>query len=112
MRCRVSGVSWDDAVSESFFVNLEIELLEDKVKASREVARVRITDFIEVFYNRQRSHQTLDYQTPLQRDSILSASRNAAGTLKTVRPFGRKRALYWSKTSKKIDRDLITRKHP
>ena len=32
---------------------------------NRSAAKMAIFEFIEVFYNRQRSHQTLDYQTPL-----------------------------------------------
>ena len=64
------GDCWDNAVAESFFATLEFELLEGKVMESREVARDRIADFIEVFYNRQRSHQTLDYKTPLQMENV------------------------------------------
>ena len=64
------GDCWDTAVAESFFATLEFELLEGKVMESREVARDKIADFIEVFYNRQRSHQTLNYKTPLQMESV------------------------------------------
>ena len=64
------GDCWDNAVAESFFATLEFELLEGKVMESREVARDGIADFIEVFYNRQRSHQTLDYKTPLQMENV------------------------------------------
>jgi transposase InsO family protein len=64
------GNCWDNAVAESFFATLEFELLENRVMESREVARDKIADFIEVFYNRQRSHQTLNYKTPLQMESV------------------------------------------
>ena len=60
------GDCWDNAVAESFFATLEFELIEQQVFATRSVARTAIFDFIEVFYNRQRSHQTLDYKTPLR----------------------------------------------
>jgi transposase InsO family protein len=33
---------------------------------TREAARAAIFDYIEVFYNRQRRHQTLGYLTPVQ----------------------------------------------
>jgi putative transposase len=60
------GNCWDNAVAESFFATLEFELIEQQVFRTREVAKTAIFEFIEVFYNRQRSHQTLDYKTPLQ----------------------------------------------
>ena len=47
-------------MAESFFSTVEFELLEGQVMESRAVARDKIGDFIEIFYNRQRSHQTLD----------------------------------------------------
>ena len=60
------GDCWDNAVAESFFATLEFELIELQVFKSRETAKTAIFDFIEVFYNRQRAHQTLDYKTPMQ----------------------------------------------
>lgn len=60
------GDCWDNAVAESFFATLEFELIERKRFDSRELARSEVFEFIEVFYNRQRSHQTLDYRTPNQ----------------------------------------------
>ena len=67
--CR-KGDCWDNAVAESFFATLEFELLEGRVLESRDVARDKIADFIELFYNRQRSHQTLNYKTPMQMESV------------------------------------------
>jgi putative transposase len=60
------GDCWDNAVAESFFATLEFELIELRVFTSRKAARIAIFEFIEVFYNRQRSHQTLAYKTPQQ----------------------------------------------
>ncbi|MGL4230100.1 MAG: IS3 family transposase, partial [Casimicrobium sp.] len=34
--------------------------------ATREQAKLAIFDYIELFYNRQRIHQSLGYQTPAQ----------------------------------------------
>jgi transposase InsO family protein len=62
------GDCWDNAVAESFFATLEFELIEQQVFATRDRARSAIFEFIEVFYNRQRAHQTLDYRTPLEVD--------------------------------------------
>jgi len=60
------GDCWDNAVAESFFATLEFELIEQQVFESRTAAKAAIFEFIEVFYNRQRSHQTLGYKTPLR----------------------------------------------
>jgi putative transposase len=60
----------DNAVTESFFATLEFELLEGKVVESREIAKESIGESIEIFYNRQRSHQSLNYKTPLQIENV------------------------------------------
>lgn len=56
---------WDNAVAESFFATLKNELVWDCDFHTRDQARREIFDYIEVFYNRQRIHQTLGYRTPL-----------------------------------------------
>lgn len=60
------GDCWDNAVAESFFATLEFELIEQQVFKTRKAAEMAIFEFIEIFYNRQRAHQTLDYKTPLR----------------------------------------------
>jgi transposase InsO family protein len=60
------GDCWDNAVAESFFATLEFECLEGRTYSSRTEARSAIFEFIEVFYHRQRTHQSLEYQTPEQ----------------------------------------------
>jgi len=60
------GDCWDNAVAESFFATLEFELIELQVFKNRETAKTAIFEFIEVFYNRQRAHQTMGYKTPMQ----------------------------------------------
>ena len=60
------GNCYDNAVAESFFSNLKNELVHHCDFASREAARAAIFDYIEVFYNRQRRHQTLGYLSPVQ----------------------------------------------
>jgi putative transposase len=59
------GDALDNAVAESFFATLECELLDRHAWATRAGLRTAVFDFIEVFYNRQRRHSTLDYLTPL-----------------------------------------------
>ena len=60
------GNCHDNAVAESFFSNLKNEAMQDRFFATREEAKAIISDYIEVYYNRERVHQTLDYQTPEQ----------------------------------------------
>lgn len=60
------GDPYDNAVAESFFSNLKNELTHHQVFHSREHARMAIFNYIEVFYNRQRIHQSLGYKTPAQ----------------------------------------------
>jgi putative transposase len=59
------GDALDNAVAESFFATLECELLDRSHWPTRQALRTAVFDFIEVFYNRQRRHSTLDYRTPV-----------------------------------------------
>jgi len=56
---------WDNAVAESFFATLKIELFEDTPWATRAHARQAIVEYIELFYNARRRHSTLGYQSPV-----------------------------------------------
>lgn len=60
------GDCYDNAVVESFFSNLKNELTWHCRYQNRDEARAAIFDYIEVFYNRQRLHQTLDYVSPVR----------------------------------------------
>ena len=59
-----TGVCWDNALAESFFAALKNELVYRTVFSTRKKTRRAIAEYIEVFYNRQRLHSTLGYQTP------------------------------------------------
>lgn len=59
------GNCHDNAVAESFFSHLKNELIYHRDFADRDEARSAIFDYIEVFYNRQRLHQTLGYKAPI-----------------------------------------------
>ncbi|MGX9216853.1 IS3 family transposase [Massilia varians] len=58
------GNCWDNAVAESFFSNLKNEAMHDRLFASRDEGKAVVSDYIETYYNKQRLHQTLGYQTP------------------------------------------------
>lgn len=57
---------YDNAMAESFFSTLKLELVPDRAYASREAARLAVFDYVETFYNRTRMHSALDYQSPAQ----------------------------------------------
>ena len=58
------GDCWDNAVAESFFKTLKVELIYGRHYASRDAARLEIFEYIEVFYNRQRKHSSNGYLSP------------------------------------------------
>jgi len=55
---------WDNAVAESFFATLKVELVHDATWATRTAARAELFDYLEVFYNGQRRHSALGYLSP------------------------------------------------
>jgi transposase InsO family protein len=59
------GNCHDNAVAESFFSNLKNEVMHDRLFSTKEQARAVVNDYIEMYYNRLRLHQTLGYQTPI-----------------------------------------------
>ena len=72
------GNCWDNAVAESWFGTMEIELIEDADWHTRAEARSAIFEFIEVWYNRQRRHSSLGYLTPAEYDERLWEAQRAA----------------------------------
>ena len=59
------GDPYDNAMMESFFSTLRAELTDLERFATRQAARTVVFEFIEVFYNRQRLHSSLDYRSPV-----------------------------------------------
>jgi transposase InsO family protein len=57
---------WDNAVAESFFASLKLELVDRQSWATRAQVRSEIVWYIEVFFNRNRLHSSLDYLTPVE----------------------------------------------
>ena len=71
------GNCWDNAVAESFFATLKKELVRDQIFETRDSARSQVFEYIEVFYNRQRAHSLLDYETPTSFEACESKSNVA-----------------------------------
>jgi transposase InsO family protein len=63
------GNCWDNAPMESFFKTLKVERVHQLRYTTRAQARLDIVDWIEGFYNRQRLHSAIGYQTPAQFES-------------------------------------------
>jgi len=60
------GNCWDNAVSESFFGNLKSEMVHHEHFATRQEAKDKLFDYIEVFYNRSRIHSATGYFAPAE----------------------------------------------
>lgn len=58
------GDCYDNAMKESFWATLKKELVHDMEFATFEEARAAIFEWIEVFYQRERSHSALGYRSP------------------------------------------------
>jgi transposase InsO family protein len=57
-----TGDCWDNAVMEAFFSTLKIELA-DRFESCG-AAKMKLFDYIEVFYNQRRRHSTIGYVSP------------------------------------------------
>lgn len=60
------GDCWDNAVAESFFASLKLELVYQVQWRTRAEARTAIFEYLELFYNRQRRHSSLGYLSPVE----------------------------------------------
>ena len=58
------GDSYDNAVAESFFATLKVELLYRQPWPTHAAARSAIFEYTEAWYNRRRRHSTLGYLSP------------------------------------------------
>jgi putative transposase len=58
------GNCWDNAVAESFFATLKVELVHDATWNTRAAARRALFEYLEPFYNGRRRHSALGYLSP------------------------------------------------
>lgn len=68
VQCSMSrkGNCWDNAVMESFFSRLKVELIYAENYKTVEDARAGIFEYIELFYNRTRRHSAIGYISPAE----------------------------------------------
>jgi transposase InsO family protein len=59
------GDCYDNAMMESFFSSLKTECVQQHSYQSHSEAKLSIFEWIEVFYNRQRRHSSLEYLSPV-----------------------------------------------
>ena len=68
---------WDNAVAESWFATLKLELIDRQSWATRAQARRAVFEFVEVFYNRRRLHSSLNYLSPADYEGQIHHHRAA-----------------------------------
>ena len=68
---------WDNAVAESFFSSLKLELIHRQSWATRAQVRRAVVDYIEVFFNRRRLHSSLGFLTPVEYEARIHHHRAA-----------------------------------
>ena len=61
---------YDNAVTESFFHTLKVELVYRERYPTRRRAKSQIFEYIETYYNRQRKHSAIGYRIPLQFERV------------------------------------------
>jgi len=59
---------YDNAAMESFFHTLKVELVHRERYPTRRMAKSKIFEYIETYYNRQRKHSAIGYKIPMQFD--------------------------------------------
>jgi Transposase and inactivated derivatives len=59
------GNCYDNAVMESFWSTLKLELIYRQPCANQQITQSSLFDFIEAFYNRKRSHSALNHSSPV-----------------------------------------------
>ncbi len=74
------GACFDNAVIESFWATLKRELVYPWERfATRDEARAAIFEFIEIYYNRERLHSSLRFETPERFEVIRNAKVLSSG---------------------------------
>jgi len=68
------GDCYDNAVAESFFATLKLELVYPDFFRSRHEAKLEIFEFIEIDYNRRRIHSFLHYHSPTSFEAFKSVA--------------------------------------
>ena len=67
LRCSMGHTAncYDNAAMESFFHTLKVELVHRERYLTRRIAKHRIFEYIETYYNRQRKHSAIGHRIPM-----------------------------------------------
>ena len=85
---------WDNAKCESFMKTLKREEIQANEYRSIEDLRTNVASFVDQYYNKQRLHSALGYQTPEQFEATLTPAAAPAG--ETGLSFMRHEEIYQS----------------
>ena len=72
------GNCWDNAVAESFFHTLKTELTHGMIFETRSQANLYIFEYIEVYYNKERTHSANNYLSPIDFEEKMLQSQIGA----------------------------------
>jgi putative transposase len=72
------GSAYDNALMESFFGSMQIELLDRRTWTTRTELASAIFEWIEGFYNPTRRHSALDYHSPIDYERLRTPAAPAA----------------------------------
>jgi len=72
------GNCWDNAVAESFFKTLKVELVYQNKYQTKQQAALSIFEYIETWYNKNRRHKILNNLTILEHEKLINNLKNAA----------------------------------
>ncbi|EFQ83224.1 integrase core domain protein [Aeromicrobium marinum DSM 15272] len=70
--------AYDNSLMESFFGSMQIELLDRRNWSTRAELANGIFEWIEAFYNPTRRHSSLDYLSPIEYETLHTATDQAA----------------------------------
>ena len=70
--------AYDNAMMESFFGTMQLELLDRRDWATRRDLAQGIFEYIEAFYNPTRRHSSLGYRSPVEYEALAHATENVA----------------------------------
>jgi putative transposase len=72
------GDCFDNALAESFFSSLQVELLDRQAWVTRSQLANAIFEWIEAWYNPRRRHSALGYRSPVDYENLQPAAGTAA----------------------------------
>ncbi len=80
IECSMSrkGDCWDNAVAESFFATLKREMENADEFESRASAALAVGEYIDGFYNIQRRHSVIGYNSPIEFELLNFVTKRAA----------------------------------